>query len=366
MNVLMILTNGFDPDLRVYKEAKYLINNGHNVEILCWDRENKYIDKPTEMIDRIKITRFYEKSIYGSGLKQVFSLIKFKRQCKTYINNNNIKPNFLHCHDLDGMLVGYLLHIKNSKLVFDMHEYYNTGSYAKIYFIVKKLINFLQNKAFKIIHVNEQQTKRIKKKNKNKLIYVPNYPETNKFLNIKHINDNKLRITYAGYVRHLVPLTNLAKAVNELDNISANIHGIGNKYSEIKRLENKYKNFKVFGKYNYDEIVKFYSNTDLMYIVYDQGNINSETALPTKFFEAIACKIPIIVSKNSLLEEMVKKYDIGFVVDGNDYKSIKHILEIIQTNKNLLQEKIENIKKIPEKFSWEEIVKNLNKIYENK
>ena len=43
--VYMILTNGFDPDVRVYKEAKYLVEKNFEVTILCWDRRCEYIDK---------------------------------------------------------------------------------------------------------------------------------------------------------------------------------------------------------------------------------------------------------------------------------------------------------------------------------
>ncbi|WP_406547903.1 hypothetical protein ACI7YV_17510 [Clostridium ljungdahlii] len=60
MNIAMILTNGFDPDPRVYKEAKSLTKLGHKITILCWDREGTYIDKPEENLDGIKIVRFLE------------------------------------------------------------------------------------------------------------------------------------------------------------------------------------------------------------------------------------------------------------------------------------------------------------------
>ena len=63
--IIMILTNGFGSDPRVYKEAKTLVQAGHDVEILCWDRENKYINKEDEIIDGIKIKRFFARSKYG-------------------------------------------------------------------------------------------------------------------------------------------------------------------------------------------------------------------------------------------------------------------------------------------------------------
>ncbi len=363
MNILMILTNGFDPDLRVYKEAKYLVKNGNKVEILCWDRDNRYADRKSEIVDGIKITRFYESSSYGSGLKQIFKLLKFKNDCKKYIRKNNSIYDVIHCHDLDGMLAGYLMHIKKANLVFDMHEFYETGSYAKIAPIIRKLVKFLQNRAYKIIHVNEQQIKNMTKKNKAKLVYLPNYPEEEKFNKVKHIISDNVRITYAGYIRHLIPMKNLIKAANELDNVLVSIHGSGELYNDIKKMEKEYKNVKVSGAFKHEEIAKFYSNSDLIYVVYNKGNKNDETALPTKFFEAIICKIPVIVSKGSLMEEWVKKYDIGFSVDGTDYKDIKNLLEKLEKNKEILDKKIKNMRDISQKFSWEEIVKNLNIIY---
>ena len=364
MNILMILTNGFYPDLRVYKEAKYLVSKGYKVEILCWDRDGRFINKKTEYLDNIKIVRFYEYSKYGSGLKQIFALLKFKNDCKKYLKNNNTKYDYIHCHDLDGMLIGYLLKIEGSKLIFDMHEFYETGSYAKIKFIIKQLVKYLQNKAYKIIHVNEQQTTIMSDKNKLKLIYLPNYPEKTKLENVKHIDSNKIRITYAGYVRHMLPMQNLIKTVSELDRTEVFIRGSGDLYNDLKKMEQEYKNITVTGDFKHEEIIKFYSNSDLIYVVYNRDNKNDETALPTKFFEAIICKIPMIVSKDSLMEEWVKKYDIGFSVDGTNCENIKELLQNIQNNKEILKEKRKNLEKLANNFLWEDVVKGLDKIYE--
>lgn len=364
MNILMILTNGFFPDVRVFKEAKYLTSKGNKVEILCWDRDNRFPDKKIEYINNIKIVRYNEDSKYGSGLKQIFKLLKFKKDCKNYVKNSNVKYDYIHCHDLDGMLIGYLLKIKNVKLIFDMHEFYETGSYAKIALIIRKLVGFLQDKAYKIIHVNEQQIKNIHDKNKEKLVYLPNYPEKDKFKDVKHIESKKLRITYAGYIRHLLPMENLIKAADELDDILVSIHGSGNLYNRIKNMEKNYKNIKVTGAFKHEEITKFYSESDLIYIVYNKDDINDKTALPTKFFEAIISKIPMIVAKDSLLEETVNKYNIGFSVDGTNYQEIKKLLKEIIENRKMINEKKNNIEKISNNFVWEEAVKELDKIYD--
>lgn len=363
MKIIMILTNGFQPDLRVYKEAKYLTQKGADIEILCWDRENKYIDKPVEIIEKIKIVRFFEKSEYGSGVKQIFKLLKFKKQCKKYLQTEGIEYEYMHCHDLDGMLVGYLIHKPSTKLVFDMHEFYNSGSYAKIYFIIKRLLKFLQNKSYKIIHVNNKQTEEMTLRNKEKLIYLPNYPEESKFEKINHIPDEKIRITYAGYVRHLIPMSNLIKAGKELKNIKISIHGSGEILEDLKEIAKESKNVELTGNYEHNEISKFYANADIVYIVYNKGNPNDESALPTKFFEAIISGLPVIVAKGSLLEKKVKEYDIGFSVDGTDLNDVKTLLCQLQNSREILEQKRKNIELMKSKFVWEDVVKNLDNIY---
>lgn len=39
----MLLSNGFSPDPRVYKEAVTLVKNGYEVIILAWDREKRLL-----------------------------------------------------------------------------------------------------------------------------------------------------------------------------------------------------------------------------------------------------------------------------------------------------------------------------------
>ena len=73
--------------------------------------------------------------------------------------------------------------------------------------------------------------------------------------------------------------------------------------------------------------------------------------------------MPVIVSKDSLLEKTVKKYDIGFSVDGTNEKDIESLIKKIQDNREILEQKRKNIEKIKNKFVWEDVVKNLEEIY---
>ena len=124
-----------------------------------------------------------------------------------------------------------------------------------------------------------------------------------------------------------------------------------------------HKNIEFTGAFTHDKINEFYANADLVYIVYNKGNQNDETALPTKFFEAIISGVPVIVSKNSFMEKTVKKFDIGYSVDGTSIESVTQLLLEIENNRDILEQKRRNIEKIKNKFLWEDVVKNLDEIY---
>ncbi|MDH7517806.1 MAG: hypothetical protein QHH19_05625, partial [Candidatus Thermoplasmatota archaeon] len=60
MKILMILSKEFTVDPRVYKEARSLIEAGHQVTVLMWDRKGGY--EKESVIDEIKVIRLHNTS----------------------------------------------------------------------------------------------------------------------------------------------------------------------------------------------------------------------------------------------------------------------------------------------------------------
>lgn len=373
MNVIMLLNNGFAPDLRVYKEAKYLYDNDINIQVLCLDRKNEYIDKPEEIYKEVKIKRFFvrtEKTTNLINKSRIISkfkyfiylkwLLKYVKQVKKYVKDLDFE--ILHCHDLEMAFCGVVF-FRNKKIVFDMHEYYSEKKSKVLNWLIDRVVRFVQKRSTWIIHVNDFQVKNIKQREK--LVFVPNYPQVYKFKNLNYKPADKLRISYTGYVSRYLPTYNLMCAANELDNIEVSINGDGPFYEELKEKSKDMKNITMTGKYNHDDIAKFYENSDILYCVYNKNNPNDATAIPTKFYEALISGSPLIVAKDTAMSEFVEKYDIGFCVNGEDKEDIKNTILNIQNNFNVLAQKRENVKKISNDYTWENIVTNLNKIYIN-
>lgn len=350
--VYMILTNGFDPDVRVYKEAKYLVDKGFEVEILCWDRKCEYLDKQKENLLGVKITRFSIQSKLGSGLKQIVPYIKFLIKVRKYLKDKEY--GYLHCHDFDGIFIGMCTKKRKQKeVIFDMHEIYNDYAYAKNIFF-NRIFHEVLRKSDYIIYVNDEQIERIKEKEK--LIFLPNYPEKNTYIPIEKCNSEKnIRINYIGSVRDYEALKSVLEV--KIDGVEVGIYGMGIAYDKLK---NEYKN-NVYGEYNgITEIGDIYRKTDILYCSYNPNVKNWEKAYPVKLYEAIITLTPIIVSENTYAGEFVKNNKIGEIIEYSNTNSICNAIEKISNN---YDKYVSNLKIISNKYQWEEVVINLNRIY---
>ena len=362
-NVKIIAAEEISRDQRVLKEAKYIYELGYDVEILCWDRENEFVAKEVEYIDNVKIKRFFPKSLYGSGWRQIIPFIKFIIELKKHLKNQEYE--YLHCQNLDGFIVGYLIN-NRKKIIFDMREFYEGREKNKVKkLVIKNIVRFGIKKSHNIIYVNNTQISNIKQEYRGKLIYLPNYPSELLGKSIKKVETNLLNISYIGGVRQYDEFKNLFEATKKIEKIRVNIHGMGTAYNRLKAIEDEYTNVNMTGRYNPSQTAELYGSSNIIYCVYSMNNENWRTAYPIKFYESIVTKTPIIVSKGSVLEEFLKENDIGFVVDGDNIEEIRLLIEDIKNNINILDEKVRNLEKIQFEYTWENVVNNLNFIYKS-
>lgn len=352
--IFMILTNGFDPDVRVFKEAKFLISLDYDVEILCWDRKCDYIEKPKTNIDGVNITRFCIKSLPASGMKQLNPYLKYIKSIKKYLKDKEYK--YLYCHDFDGMLAGRLATLgKRKTYIFDMHEIYS----SRYKFLVKRFVK----KAKNVVYVNNEQLKYLGISENNKFIYLPNYPEESTFLPIEKDKKDNFRINYIGFLRDYDSLKTLMEIAKDNSNINVGIYGTGEFYDKLKE-ENKYSNVSLYGKFDgLKDGAKIYNNTDILYCEYNPNIYNWKIAYPIKFYEGIVTKTPIIVSKNTKVAEFVEKYKIGEIAEYSNLESLNIAVKRIIDN---YSEYVKNIEKIRDDYKWEKIVRNLEKVFNSK
>lgn len=371
--IKMILGNSFKSDIRVLKEARTLVQNGYEVEVLAWDRENELLNKEYEEIDGIKIKRFFPKAKYGSGKKQIFSFIKFIFEVKKYLKNKEF--DYLHCHDLDGLIVGYVIKKEKHKLIYDSHEFFagykNMKIDKKIYYLEKILLK----KVSEIISVSESicgEMKKIYKLKKNPILLrnIPYYYPIDKKQNLLRkefgISDEKKILLYQGVFISGRGIEEIIKLLKDLPQIFVLVL-IGKGREKLKILEmiekEKLKNRVYIKDFVSNDILLNYTNSaDIGILLPPKTSLSYWYSLPNKIFEFIQGEIPICCNEFPEIKKLIEENQFGISIDINNSMEIeKKILDLLKNHKN----KIERIKKFKGKFCWEKEEKKLLKLYKN-
>lgn len=367
MRIKMLLTNGFDPDIRVYKEAKTLVENGHDVEILCWDREQKNIGKQKEILNGMKINRFFIKGKYGSGYHQLLGYVRFIKSVLKYLKENDCDA--VHCHDFDTLYIGYRAKKKNKKirLIFDEHDlfylYFKNRS-GIINNIMSSLIRRVQTKLLKYVDKHIVVTPNMSKLyGEANVIIINNAPYSDAFKDIKKTERNDLVIGYIGSVRYLKELKALSDIANKFDNVSVFIAGRGTVLNElIEYCSSKcYTNVTFKGQFHFEQLEELYKQVDYIYSVYPMTD--GVISLPNKFFECILTETPIIAERSSEFGKIIEDKNIGYAVDSNDLdKELDRVITSI-IDGNVASTIKRNMHKCKHEYSWESNINKLLDIY---
>lgn len=363
MKIYMILTNSFSPDVRVYKEAKYLVEQGMNVTILCWQRCKESNFPKKEIKDGILILRFLHPSTPGSGRKQILAYFGFIKSCRNYISSNPC--DILHCHDLDGVIAGNIASRNNIPYVFDMHEFYERGCFIKKMAIRYLVIKFIK-KSVSTLCVSTSMLNNYYANQKHKLLLLKNYPDSKFISNLPKTNSNIFRIGYHGTVRgQLREFEALFEACKDLENVCVDINGGGVDIDKLKVMANNYENVTIHGQY--DGILdsnKLYQNTDVLFLGYSPENVNYQGEFePVKYYEAILTATPMIATKALNIGVLTEKNKIGYAVDTRNSEEIRNAINTMKENHEFLLNCRENMNAQINLYDWNEAVKVLDKIY---
>ena len=135
--------------------------------------------------------------------------------------------------------------------------------------------------------------------------------------------------------------------------------GWGEKFRKIIKSFPLKDNLILTGEVDYDELPKYYSTSDIVVF----PSLFEGFGIPT--LEAMACEKPIIATKTGEAPYIITNLKNGLLIDPGDseglYKKIKFLIENRDIRINLGKNGRKSIEK---KYSWEEIVKEYIKVYE--
>ena len=338
--VLMLLSNPFKPDPRVYKEAKSLVKNGYDVTILCWDRELKFLEK--EIVDGIKVERIRLKSGYGFK-NLIFKLPIF--WSKLFFRAKKMNFDIVHSHDFDTAVVAYFLKkLKNKKWVYDSHDLYFT--YFPVNSFISRIIKYLDivlarccDKLIVPTETIEGEFEGLKEfyiKNgveKEKITTIWNVPDLKLFLKHKKLNlrkSKKFTIGFIGGQRTTLNFIMLFETIkSKPDEYKILLIGEGKDTKKLKEIvRKKYSNLDIefIRDVDYKLIPNYYKLLDIVFCFDLRQKEKLNNAIPIKLFEAAILGIPTITNEESLMSDFVKKYKCGITIKKATINELRRVI----------------------------------------
>lgn len=371
-NIIFLRSTSIKNDSRVLKEVGCLIKHGYNVKVLGWDRDEFLKNNQSINFDNINIPIqvFRKKAEYGSGIKNLIKLFQF--QVWLLYNLLKIRKNIdiIHSCDLDTALPARLISkFFKKKMVYDIFDYYIDSHYMpnKMKKIVENTEINIINKADLTIICTEERREQIKKARPKKCIVIYNTPKIDrnniKQKLIKSSND-KLKIVYVGILQENRLLKEIGEEIKKYPDFELHIGGFGQLQKYFSKLSEKYGNIFYYGQMKYEDVLNLEEDANLLFATYNPEISNHKYSAPNKLYEAMALGKPIIVCKNTGIDELVKNENIGISI-SYDAKKFIEVIENLSENKELQKKLSDNAKRLyNEKYSWEQMEKRLIEEYE--
>nr|ABD17737.1 glycosyltransferase [Methanococcus voltae PS] len=332
MKILMTATNPVTNDPRILKEAKALIEAGHDITIVAWDRECKNPSETTK--EGINIIRVPVRASYGNMKEFIKTLPIFYK--KAYKIIKKLDFDAIHTHDFDTAFLGYILKKqgikskdtnKRIKWVYDVHDLYesfvekNNPNLSKI---ISKLDGIFMKNADTLIvtteYVRDLLSKRMPEVSK-KITIVSNSINSPNIL--LKTDKSEFMVFYGGVLSRTRYILEMMDICEEL-NIKMTIAGIGVLENEIKKRCEKSNYLKFLGELPHKELLEEMNDYSLNFAIYDPSIQNNMISVPNKLFESMCLGIPIIVIEGSYMANVVTTNNCGLTVQFNEQSVQEH------------------------------------------
>ena len=355
-------------DIRIAKEIKSLLKRGHKVVMIS--RNNK---RQTAK-ENFPGTLIYRFPYFGTSLINTFLSIPLPINIfwfvwvRYLVKRENIK--LLIARDLPlafpTIVVGKL---QNIPVIFDMAENYPAALEAwrrQGKYVAKVLEKICVHLANHIIVVAEENAERLRKINVAfaKITIVKNTPEMNFFQDFSTdtgCNDKKKFILlYTGFLECHRGLEICIRAMplilKENSDIEFLIIGKGKSENSLKKLAEKLKvrtNIIFCGWVNFERIPGIIRRSNVCLIPHlISGHTN--TTLPNKLFDYMACGKPIVSSRLKPVERILINENCGIVVKNNSPEEFTNAILCLYDNTKLCRKLGENGRKaFLRKYNWE-------------
>lgn len=374
MKILMILSKEFTISARAIKETKSLIEAGHQVKVLMWDRKGDY--EQINVYDGLEVIRTKNTALMKSLPNDLFRnpfwwKLAYKKSVQLY--TSRFKFDVVHCKDLDTLRIG--VHLKKKfgiKLVFDVYDLFYQMIEGNVPKIVSEYSFGLEKRLLKYIDHIITPTE--------PLYYyyiVFSDKPVSLVMNVGYVYDkipekknNVFTICYTGSIEKNRMFPEVIECLALVPNIKIVIIALSENVEMCKKIEKIINSdfvkadIQLLYDLNYDKMMDYVSQFDCMISPLNPAYRIYRYALASKQFDAMSCGKPVICTKGTYAGDLTEKLNCGLVVDYNP-DAIKKAVIKLRDNPKLCEEFGKNgYKAVKKIYNWEKQKIKLLKVYE--
>lgn len=373
----------------VYIAKLFAKSDENNVEIITSDFNHIKKEKFNKVgeLAGVKITTCHEPGYPKNVcLKRFNSHKKLSKNIKEYLEKRK-KPDIIYCAIPSlavGKIVAQYAEKNGVRFVIDIQDLWPEAFKMvfkipllsnAIFYPMKRQANYIYKCADDIIAVSDTYRDRatsVNKKYKNKLtVFLGTnleYFDKCKEKNIKHYNDNIIRIAYIGTLGHSYNIKTIIDALELLkekyNNLNFLVMGSGPLKNQFEAYaKDKNINCEFTGRLEYPEMVGTLCSCDIAVNPITHGAAQS---IINKVGDYAAAGLPVINTQENLeYRNLVEKYNIGYNCENSNKQDIANKIEILIKDKKLRKELGNNNRKLAEeKFDRKKTYNQIVKIIE--
>jgi glycosyltransferase involved in cell wall biosynthesis len=394
MKILMLLDNQFPPDIRVEKEARSLLSEGHEVAILSYNFKSA---KPEEIINGIRVFRFpinkqVSKKILGLSLQLPFYRLIWQRAITEVGNKYNF--DVVHIHDLPlCTLISFIKARYHVPVIADMHENfpflvaeqpYMNSLFARIFLSKGKWFGKEKEwltRADSIICVAEEMKSRIESvvELPKQIAVVPNTPEMDELKgsmkNASLISEKfsgSFNILYIGGLDSTRGIEILIKAteiaLKTIASLRIIIVGDGKILPDLIQLTHTLhlENTVFFEGFKPQDEVGSYISTSEVCVIPHRKSPQTDNSSPNKLFQYLYFKKPVISSDCNSIEKIILNEKCGLIFHDISPEELAARMNFFYENPNVRNEMGENgYRAVTNKYNWSITVAPLLSLYKD-
>lgn len=376
MNVLMLVSNPFTNDPRVYAEAKSLIEAGYKVTVVAWDSKRENPPRQTwDGIDIVRVsTRLSPKYGIASWLWNGFNLLLWWRQAyrRALILNKETRFDVIHCHDFDTLAIGVRLKRKlKIPLVYDAHEIYGYIIARTLPFWIANIFLWLEKrlvpKVDRIINAWEAQQRYFSRITNKPISIIMNCKPLQSMDYQPADDEGNFTVLYIGGLHKGRAVPMLVETAKQLPGVHCIIGGIGHPdyVQALKEECSRISNITFLGKVPLNEVIPMTRKSDCVFLMIDPADLNNSIALANKQFEAMVCGKPIICTKGTYSGEVTEQEEVGLVVEYTE-EALKQAIIKLRDNPGLREKLGRNaLEAAITKYNWQKEEVKLLELYKS-